>query len=349
MIRKNNNAVILTTFFWVVVSLLLIAFSDDIQSMHAADYGAAYWFASDPGVYYDIYLMRIKGDMTPMAYVYSAMVGAPVLLLLATDGQVTPILILAAAVFFYALYSCTKQLEKKQISFFFLILFIPYVLLGFFALNKEIYVVSSTLFFLAYYKSLDKKYLLFCFITLFFARYYMLLVFLFTLFVFPPQQKTIRWWALWGALLFISLVAPLVLSGGALLSYSADTAVGTSGNVSLLFSELIRKFMYFVSYIPKYILLILSRFWTVIVSGIHGEAKANLLGFLFSSYTLILFAFALFRVHFPKRYNFRFLMMVLFSPVPIMFNDIFHWRYYLFTIPMLIFYLNQRTLEIRSK
>lgn len=316
--------------------------------MHMAEYGDAFWFASDPGVYYDIYLMRIRGEMTPLAYVYSAMVGVPVLLLLITDGEIVPILFLACSVFFYALYSCMRYLEARQISFFFLILFIPYVLLGFFALNKEIYVVSSTLFFLAYYKSLNKKYLLFCFIALFFSRYYMLFVFIFCLFIFPPQVKKIRWWAIWGALLFFSLLAPFILTGGVLMSYSGDKAVGTSGAASLLFSDLIRSFMYFLSYFPKYFSLILSRIWTVVVSGIHSGAKANLLGILFSSYTVFLFFIAFCKIHYPKRSNYRFLMMVLFSPIPLMFSDIFHWRYYLFTIPMLIFYLNQRTIVDRT-
>ena len=175
----------------------------------------------------------------------------------------------------------------------------------------------------------------------------MLFVFVFCLFVFPPQSKKIRWWAIWGTLLFFSILAPFILTGGVLLSYSGDKAVGTSGAASLLFSDLIRNFMYFLSYFPKYISLILSRVWTVIVSGIHSEAKGNLLGLLFSSYTVILFMIPFFKVHFPSRYNYRFLMMVLFSPVPLMFSDIFHWRYYLFTIPMLVFYLNQRTVDDR--
>lgn len=343
----KKNALILSLFFWGIISTLLMIFAGEIQHMHVVEYGDAFWFASDPGVYYDIYLMRIQGEMTPLAYIYSAMVGVPVLLLLITGGQIVPILLLASSVFFYALYSCMKHLETKQISFFFLILFIPYVLLGFFALNKEIYVVSSTLFFLAYYKSLNKKYLLFCCVALFFSRYYMLFVFVFCLFVFPPQSKKIRWWAIWGTLLFLSILAPLILTGGVLLSYSGDTAVGDKGGVSLLFSELIRNFMYFLSYFPKYIALILSRIWTVIVSGIHSGAKANLLGILFTIYTIALFVITFAKVHYPSRYNYRFLMMVLFSPVPLMFSDIFHWRYYLFTIPMLVFYLNQRTVDDR--
>lgn len=345
----KSNSLILCVISFFIVSSIIVFFSESIQAMHTADYGSAYWFASDPGVYYKIFLLRDGSTMTTESLIYSFMVGAPVLMLLLTDGQVSPILIFSCMIFFFSLYSSMKYLERNRILFFFGIILIPYVALGFFALNKEIFVVSSTLFFLAYYKSNNIKYLLYCFFFLFFARYYMLFVFVFCLFIFPPGTGKVRWGFLLLTLFLVSLLSPFVLTGGALMSYSSDAAVGDSGFVSLTFSNLIRNYMYFVAYIPKYIMLILSRFWTIIVSGIHADAKANLLGFLFSLYTILVLILVVFKVHNKKSDSYPYLMMAIFSPLPIMFNDIFHWRYYIFTIPVFIFYLNQRKINNSEK
>ncbi|MEW6996844.1 hypothetical protein AADZ86_03940 [Colwelliaceae bacterium BS250] len=345
MKKANLNLAVSLFFTFLFFTFLIVILKDFIQLIH--EDGRAYWLSSDGATYLEHYYRISKMEIPMLMWVQLAAVKTPILLLLLTGGTVWPMLLLACATFFFSLYSCTKYLERKRLSFIVTILLIPYVLFGFFAINKEIYLISSVLFFMTYYKSQNKKYLLFCILVLFLSRYYMLIVYMFCLVVFPVKKEKIRWNIILLSMLFISAVAPIILKGG-ITGYSAGGLLEGAGAASSISGELIRKYLYIFIYFPKYILLILSRYWTAYTSGIFGEIRGNLLGLLVAIYTTILFIVAFKRKHYYKSYNFRFLMMTLLAPVPLMFNDIFHWRYYVFTMPMLAYYLNQQPYNLKS-
>ncbi|CAB1259799.1 Uncharacterised protein [Vibrio cholerae] len=332
-----NNQV--SAFFCIVMAFFYIAilfiFSDYIQQMHLD--GHAYWFASDPGEYLRLYsIYKELGGLSDNFY-RLIIVGVPIIMLQITGGLVFPILAFAIIVFFFSLYSCLKYLRfRSRGLFLFLMLINPVVFLGFFAVNKEIFMISSMLFFLAYYNSLNWRYLLLCFFALFFSRMYILVVYAFVYIVFPPGYKTIRWSFLIFSLISVNFLAPLVLTSGKF--GTSSSLLDGAGVGAVYFAEAIRHYLYAIIYFPKYVFLIVMRIQSVLVHGFLGEYKSNLRDFLTSIYSLFIISYSILRVHKVKSYGFKFLMIAIWSPFPLMFSDIVHWRYYIFVLPIFIIY-----------
>ena len=213
----------------------------------------------------------------------------------------------------------------------------PFIFLGFFSINKEIFLVSSVLLFLAYYNSKSIKYLALCFVVMMFARSYMLLVYLFILIVFPPEGANVHWKLFFISIISASLLAPIFLNTG-LIGGSDGELLNNAGSAAIIMSELIRKYLYFLVYFPKYLFLILTRIWSAYLQGVEGDYKSNLRDLLVSLYSLVIIGYSVFSVHRYKTRDFKFFLIAIFSPLPLMFSDIFHWRYYIYVLPFFIFY-----------
>ena len=326
------------------LSLSLVMLTDTIQTIHLN--GQAYWFASDPGEYMRLYeVYSYAGGFTDHALKLS-IVGAPILMLLISGGIVSPILILANTVFFFSLYSCLKYISNGKGVFFLLMVVNPVILFGFFAINKEIFLISSILLLLAYYRSLSTKYLLLCVALIVFSRAYMLVVILFLLLVFPPGDKVVRWKLLVVAVVFASLIAPFILGSGKL--GTGGDLLKDSGIGARFFSTAISNYLYGLVYFPKYLFLMLMRAWSAYVSGFVGEYKSNLRDLLTSLYSFGIFIYTIINVHYYRSLNFKYLMMAIWAPLPLMFSDIAHWRYYIFVIPFFLIY-NSVKFERRDK
>ena len=338
MMNNQVSAFICIAMAFFYIAILFIC-SDYIQEMHLD--GSTYWFASDPGEYLRLYSKYNELGGFSDNFFKLIIVGAPILMLQITDGLVFPIIAFANIVFFASLYICLKHLHPKSRGvFLFLTLINPIVFFGFFAVNKEIFMISSMLFFLAYYNSLNWRYLLLCFITLLFSRMYILVVYAFIYIIFPPGYKTIRWRLLILSLISVSVLAPLILASGRF--GTSNSLLDGAGRGAIFFAEGIRHYLYAILYFPKYAFLIVMRIQSVLVDGFWGEYKSNLRDFLTSIYSLFIISYSILRRHKVNSYGFKFLMIAIWSPLPLMFSDIVHWRYYMFVLPVFLIYLTER-------
>ncbi|WP_318484981.1 hypothetical protein [Photobacterium leiognathi] len=329
----NNSEVKLTCILTMlfVISFVLL-FKDQIQIMHLN--GFSYWFSSDGGEYMKLY-NTYKEHSLYEAFDKLYAIGAPILMLMMFKGSVYPSLIFSSCLFFLSLCLFLLSIEKNRLAFFVLCLLNPFVFLSFFAINKEIYVITSMLFFLSYYNTSKKKFLILCLMSVLFCRIYMFPVFLFLFFIFPINGE-IRRKTLISSILFISLAAQVTLN-----LWGKTGLLDNSGFISVFFSKLINDYLYFIAYIPKYIYLVFMRFLSVIDVGFVGVYKSNLRDMMVSFYTIILILFSIlkyFRSNI-KCSDTRYLIMAIIAPYPIMFNEILHWRYYIFVLPIYLAYI----------
>ena len=335
MLNKNSFFwIFICVFFALIVSGTIILNHDWIQNIHVD--GRSYWFSSDGGQYLKLYEQYNKLGGAEDNFFTLAFIGVPVLMLLIANGSIASVLVFACLTYFFSMYTCLKYMPRKRGLFIFLVTLNPFIFLGFFSINKEIFLISSALLFLAYYNSLNVKYLFLCFVVMMFARSYMFVVYLFVVFVFPPKS-TVNWKLLFFGVLIMNFAAPLFLNASLIGGTSGDL-LNEAGSVAVIMSELIRKYLYFLVYFPKYLLLILIRIWSAYLQGIEGDYKSNFRDLLVSLYSIVVVFYSVFSIHRYKSRNFKFLLIAILSPLPLMFSDIFHWRYYIYVLPFFIYY-----------
>ncbi len=154
-----------------------------------------------------------------------------------------------------------------------------------------------------------------------------------------PRDKRPRYWLAVASLLGISFIGPMVK--GHIPGYSAgEQILDSAGRAGALFAHIIDWYGYALLYPFKYFLLIPMRIWSL-VSGL-GRAQDPMEAFV-SVVTLgIIFCAVVVFVRSKgdsiDRLRIRNLVMMGFlAPIPIMWTEITHWRYYSFVYFFFLF------------
>ncbi|MEZ9231522.1 hypothetical protein AB4259_10630 [Vibrio amylolyticus] len=334
MCRVKHNEITLFMLY-VMVSFVVVLLDGNIQNWHQGDF--SYWFSSDGSEYYRIYTKFSSQELSVYETLRLATVGMPVALLLLFDGSVASVVLLSNTIFFLSLFIYGRALKLRTSSTFLVIIFMPAILFGFVAINKEVFLISGTLLFLSYYVTGSKKLLILSIFIMLMSRSYMLVFFVYVIAVFPRKLVFISYKRLLMSIISISLICPFVLSSGQF--GTAENLLEGSGSLAQFFGDGIRSGFYFILYLPKFFFLILMRVWSAYMEGFFGLYQANLRDFLLSIYSIWLMIWAVISIHRYNSYEFRYLVMGLFSPFPLMFSDIVHWRYYIFVLPFFITYI----------
>lgn len=311
---------LITFFFGILISLNATLINAHIdESIHK--------FTSDGSIYYQAYMSLYEyAELleTPVLF----LVGSPILFLKIAEGQLLYVQIFNLMVMTVSLIIARNSFNtfSARISFLIPALLFPYFLFGFLGLNKEIYAMSSAIVYGSYMIRGYKRHLILALILAACARYYMLIAMIVLLFVVPRDREP-RYWLAVALLLVFSLAAPIAKYS--IPEYSAETLVedygGTIGNI---FFWTIDHFGYIFIYPIKYVFLMLTRAYALVVG-----ASDDFLGGAVSIFSIIIFIIAmrLFLKTSPRNLiTTRLLTAGLLAPIPIMWSEIMHWRYYSF-------------------
>jgi hypothetical protein len=336
---KYKTSIRVTTIILIVLFLVLATslflLKEDILSAHndaRIDY-----IASDASVYWKVYENFYSTinlfDLETLYFLNTS----PVFLLKIFDGNILIVLIINLLLMLVSLKVALNCLEDRDSRILFIIgtFLFPYFLVGFLSLNKEIYAMSSGIFFASYYLRGKKSHLIMALILAFLARYYMFLAIIFAALVFPRNVKP-RYWLAFTTLLFISLAEPFVKK--AIPTYSGESLFeGSESTVGLFFSAVIDSYGYALVYPIKYIVLVLARLWTFVI----GQGRLfDIIVAVVSLMSLLLILATLYIIVCKKRLSPQvsgLIMMAFITPIPIMWSEIMHWRYYSFVYFFLLF------------
>lgn len=318
---------------FVILCALLIAFRDGLAAAHLD--GSIAYVSSDAENYYRMYL-TLFGDVSLSEAPALVLVGSPILLLKLTDGNLLPIQLAQLVLMILTLKvgtDCFATL-RGRIAFIGGALAFPYFLFGFLSLNKEIYAMSSAIFFASYSMRGYGRHLLISLVLAMCARYYMLLALLAMVLVFPRFRPP-RYHLVVAMLLGISLAAPFVKM--LVPGYSSEGLIEGTTFTSALFSKIIDSFGYALIYPIKYSVLIPARAYSFLIDPTR---LANGMEALVSLMSLAMLALAAYLVLLKKPISvgvWRLLLMGAFAPIPIMWTEIMHWRYFSFVYFFFLF------------
>jgi hypothetical protein len=149
-------------FLAFLYAFFVFLFSDWFLLAHES--GAASFFSSDGPIYYKHYVTYLAGVDSGDVVGYSRFVEflfnkTPVALMVLFSGSVSSVILCSGLVAILSTYVFMSKINSIVLrrKLIFLLFFVPFFSFGFFALNKEVFVGSSTLLFLAYVLSRDKK------------------------------------------------------------------------------------------------------------------------------------------------------------------------------------------------
>jgi hypothetical protein len=328
---------------------LLFAIADHLPTAHR-DWTIQY-FSSDAAVYfeqYEAYWKNVSFLDNPLVL----LTGTPIVLMKLANGNLSWILAANLLIMLITLRVAFDCLEVRGPRLLFLIgtLVFPYFLFGFLSLNKEIYAMCAAIFFGSYWIQKNRAHLLISLLLAFSARYFMFVAFIFLLLVFPSRSKP-RYWIAVGTLLFVSMVAPLVKTR--IPGYSSEGVLQGAGFTSILFSKAVDSYAYALVYPLKYLSLVPARIYSV---AIGLGRPADPMEAVVSLLTILLFAAAIYILTCKRTLSAAprtFAWMAIVSPIPIMWTDVAHWRYFSYIYFFLLFsvtlYVSERiTLRRRT-
>lgn len=323
-------------WIYALFCLFVIYFlGDKLYRMHVDK--TIYWISSD-GSQYLKNLQDFEG--ISFAQVPSLFLTAMPIFLIRIFGNSFKILFLFnLLVLTYSLWSTSSLFRSATYrnAFLFLALVFPYTLFSPFSVNKEVFMVSSCLMFITYWVRGRFIDLLLSLVFAFLARYYMVGALLF-LWVAFPRVYSPRIWIVLSTLILCSLglyfkhFVPGYSPGDA--DYYAE-----AGRISSFFNYCVDNGMYWVIYIPKFIILMMSKTWSLLLTSDFMDRKFDVAEGFVSVMSLIVFLGAflmllLRKVSRPFGYLF---FMGLVAPLPLMWTEIFHWRYFSYVYFIFLF------------
>lgn len=286
--------------------------------------GSAIYFSSDGPEYYREYIKTYHSvDIFKTWEVFLRT--SPILLMILTDGDLFPIQLFNLAIMFVAMrvaLSCLETFEGRIIFLASSLLF-PYYVLGFLSLNKEVYAMCAALFYASYMIRGRLLHLLLAFVLALTARYYMVASLL-MLFVTVPRRGKPHWLMILGALLAISVVAPIMKS--LVPQYSSEGLLDSSGATAVLLDRIVSNYGYFLLYPFKYILLLVTRPYAFLSGSTHDA-----IGAIVSLWSLAALGIVLWLWFSGQRLEpivKRLIVAGLVAPIPMMWSEIMHWRYH---------------------
>jgi hypothetical protein len=141
-----------------------------------------------------------------------------------------------------------------------------------------------------------------------------------------PRRGRPRWFLVAGVLTGVSLAAPIIK--GFVPEYSSENLLEDSGSISVLMNTIVEKYGYALLYPFKYVVLPTLRPFGYVI-GSHQD----LIGAIVSLWSLIIFSIAGWMWVSGKAMTpivQRLIIAGFVAPIPMMWSEITHWRYYSF-------------------
>ena len=297
---------------------LLVAHSDE----------SIFYFSSDAATYfaaYEAFYQNIEIAERPELF----LVGSPILFMKLADGNLFLIQLSQLALMAVSLWVGVRCFSSFNARLAFIVgaLVFPYFLFGFMSLNKEVFAMCSAIFFTSYLVRGNKSHVLLALVLAICARYYMVIALLALLFLVPRDGPPRLKWTV-ALLVLISIAAPIAKS--TVPAYSSEDLLEAPGVAGILFSKSIDSYAYFLVYPFKYLTLIPLRAYSFMIDSTRlGNAMEGFISLL----TLALVLPSLWLLFTGKAMAplvRRLIIAALVAPVPIMWSEIMHWRYYSF-------------------
>lgn len=327
MVRIRPSGVALWTVI-LLMGFVLITLRGDLVAAH--DNEAIHYVSSDAATYYALYeTLYAEADLSETPTLL--LIGSPILFMKVAGGQlllVQAINLIVMALTLGVAVRCFATFAGR-ITFLFGALVFPYFLFGFLSLNKEIYAMCSAIFFASYMVRGRVNHLVIALTLGACARYYLLLALL-VLPILVPRNGPPRWLLIVGLLLSISVMAPIAKD--LVPGYSGEDVTDVAGLTGRFFSQAIDHYGYALVYPVKYVALIPARAYSYLIGS---ERAGDAMEALVSLASLAVFVMAC-RIMLRKgRYRAnpttrRLIVAAFVAPMPLMWSEIMHWRYYSF-------------------
>ncbi len=342
MIRINITSVVLALVFSLMFVLLWML-QDELLEAHLNE--AIYFFSSDGSEYLRLYKNFYSNDSL-IENTDLFLIGSPILFMKLAGGDIFLVqafnLLLMGVTLWFA-RKCFLTLAGR-IAFIAGTLLFPYFLFGFLSLNKEVYAMCSAIFFASYISRGKLVFLIFSLLLALLARYY-LFVALLILTVLLPSKTSPRYGWIFFLLIFFTMAAPI--SKYIIPGYSNEDLLDGAGALGFIFSKIIDNYGYALVYPIKYLALIPMRAYGFLNGSertFDGTEAIVSVGSIF----MVFFAFLIMR-----RKNhldpivLRLVVAGFIAPIPIMWSEIMHWRYYSFVYFFFLFAVVMHFVERR--
>ncbi len=323
MIRMRPSGLVLTATFVVLLATLLW-FRDALLQAHVDQ--SIQEVASDAALYFDVY-QSVYADAALQESPTLFLIGSPILFMKLAGGDLFLIEVCNLALMFFTLrvaLGCLTSLRGRLLFVSGALIF-PYFLFGFLGLNKEIYAMCSAVLFGSYFIRGRLSHLVLALLIGACARYYMLVALL-VLLVTVPRDRPPRYTLIISLLFAVSLVAPITKQ--LIPEYSTEGLLEDSGRIGLVFASIIDHYGYAVAYPAKYVLLLPSRAYGYLI-GATEDATGAAVSVVSTGMFLWICRLLIARGT-PNPTVRRLIVAGLTAPIPIMWSEIMHWRYYSF-------------------
>lgn len=326
---RLSSVVLIGVFTALLIALLLL--SRELRQAHIDD--TILRFASDASVYYDYYVETYAGT-NPLDNWTVFLRASPVLLMMLTRGSLLAIQLFNLAVMLITLrvaFDCFKTFHGRMLFLLFCLIF-PYFSFGFMSLNKEVYAMCAAIFYGSYMIRGRLWHLAFALLLALSARYYMVAS-LMMLAVVIPRTGSVRYLWILAALIGISLLAPLIKTF--IPEYSYENLLDGSGGTAILMAKVIDNFGYAPLYLFKYLVLLLVRPYGFLIGSTEDA-----IGAVVSIASLVMVVAGFYVLWIGRAKNpviSRLILAAFVAPIPMMWSEIMHWRYYSFVYFFLLY------------
>lgn len=306
--------------------MLLVLFRNELLAAHFDE--RIQYFSSDAANYLNLFhavyeILPLNDNPTLF------LIGSPILFMKLADGNLFLIQISNLVLMGYTLKIALKSFVTLRGRLLFLVgtCAMPYFTFGFLSLNKEVYAMCSAIFFASYMVRGLLWHLVIGLLLAVCARYYMFIAML-MLAVLVPRNSPPRFSWVILLLFLISFAAPVAKY--MVPEYSDEGLLEVSGVTGIIFSKIINAGGYAFVYPIKYLALIPQRAYSFLIdSSREGDAMEAVVSIV-SIAVILISAYVL---KFKKIISgqARALMVAGFiAPIPIMWSEIMHWRYFSF-------------------
>lgn len=339
MMRLQSSNLVLYALFLVLLIVLLV-FRDALYLAHVDE--SIIYLSSDGSVYFSSYQTEFY-DKDIMENWEVFIRYSPTLFMMLADGNLFYVQLFNLFVMLVALRAvlgCFSSLASKMIFLFFTIIF-PYFILGFLSLNKEVYAMSAAMFYISYMTRGRFIHLIFAIFFAMCARYYMVASIAMLLFC-VPRHRAPRWVLIGLGLVVISFAAPNIKQF--IPQYSSENLLDSSGATAGIFDGIISSYGYALLYPVKYALLPLIRPYGFLIGSTHDA-----IGAIVSALSLIAIGLVGWKLFSGARIEpivKRLIVAGFVAPIPMMWSEIMHWRYYSFVY---FFFLAALVLDFEAR
>lgn len=319
----------------VAMTLILVSLRGALVAAHEDE--SIHYVASDASVYYSLYDL-LYADVPLEESPTLLLVGSPILFMKLAGGEllfVQAANLLVMTLTLAAAFRCLPTV-KARLAFLGAALVFPYFVFGFLSLNKEVYAMCAAIFFACYMARGRWGYLAIALVLAACARYYLLFALL-LLPVLVPRDGPPRWRLVVALLAAISIAAPIAKE--LVPAYSSEDVTEVAGQTGLLFSKAIDSYAYALVYPLKYLVLIPTKAYSLLIGSDRAGDPMEAVVSLASLVALVMACLIALRKGSRSAAPTvrRLVIAGLVAPVPIMWSEIMHWRYYSFVYFFFVF------------